>query len=53
MLEELRHVMEVNPTSLYEPDYNEFKKTGLLNPTREEMRVWTFLNVCEFVVTPL
>ena len=39
MLAELRHVIETNPTCLYEDDYEEFKQTGLLNPTKSELKV--------------
>ncbi|KAL5271043.1 hypothetical protein ACHWQZ_G001632 [Mnemiopsis leidyi] len=38
MLAELRHVIESNPTCLYEDDYEEFKQTGLLNPTESELK---------------
>ena len=39
MVAELRHVIESNPTCLYEDDYEEFKQTGLLNPTESELKV--------------
>ena len=39
MLAELRHVIENNPTCLYEDDYDDFKKSGLLNPTKKQLKV--------------
>ena len=39
VLTELKHVIDTQPTCLYEDDYQEFKKSGLLNPTKEDIRV--------------
>lgn len=38
MLAELKHVIDNNPTCLYEDDYQEFKQTGLLNPTKLDLK---------------
>ena len=48
MLAELKHVIDNNPTCLYEDDYEEFKQTGLLNPTKVELKVGFPIIVCSF-----
>ena len=39
MLVELKHVIDTQPTCLYEDGYQDFKKSGLLNPTKDELKV--------------